>query len=477
MESDVPVCVYCLRELNGTFIKCMDCSRVVLCLSCFCSGVEAGAHKRTHGYQIKTTCQTSIPVFGGWDAREELKLLEALEQYGVGNWEDISLKVETKSSKQCLSHYWDYYLGGIIGYELSSNDKHLSRITDHTNLSKSFSPQFSPSPAVHIDVEDQQLLGYTPARDDFERDYDNDAESILCRLNPSFSQDDLEDALKVAQVGIYVQRLRERQRRKEIAREHGLIAQILAFILNKKIKRRIPLYHHKPQLNTSGCKKRTLHNSPRKHYHQSKLTSRNGLSVESSTHSPASSELRPIQPPPGSWLAAPFVLQASGATRGTPLVESGLSNNPCPLAYPGSTNKHHIERNNRSTTASSKSFCSPTASHTVFYLNEKLKPFLRYFTGLQGKEFMDSLFREETLKHEIKYLIDHRAKGLKVKFHDGKLRFPYFRSSIYNAPQRGLTTLSSHLSNTPVKIRKRRRHPNTPWYIKVQRRAKHHHVP
>jgi transcriptional adapter 2-beta len=34
---------------------------------------------------------------GGWSAREELHLLDAIEQFGFGNWEDISRHIETRS--------------------------------------------------------------------------------------------------------------------------------------------------------------------------------------------------------------------------------------------------------------------------------------------------------------------------------------------------------------------------------------------
>jgi len=44
---------------------------------------------------------------GGWSAREELHLLDAIEQFGFGNWEDISRHIETRSPEgnhlcQCI---------------------------------------------------------------------------------------------------------------------------------------------------------------------------------------------------------------------------------------------------------------------------------------------------------------------------------------------------------------------------------------
>lgn len=34
---------------------------------------------------------------GNWTAREELRLLDAIEQFGFGNWEDISEHIETRT--------------------------------------------------------------------------------------------------------------------------------------------------------------------------------------------------------------------------------------------------------------------------------------------------------------------------------------------------------------------------------------------
>ncbi|KAA0195407.1 Transcriptional adaptor 2 (Ada2) [Fasciolopsis buskii] len=484
MDLEQATCQYCLKSISGTYIKCMDCSVVSLCLTCFCLGAEAGSHKKTHDYQIKTTSKSpAVPVFEDWNALEELQLLEALEQYGVGNWEDVAFKVETKTPQECMQHYSNYYLSGPCYLALTS-DRPVSRVTDHTCHSSQHSPVYPHSPMIHVEVEDQQLLGYMPARGDFERDYDNDAESILCRLHPSFSHDDLEDALKVAQVGIYMQRLRERQRRKEIAREHGLIAQILAFILNKRFKKRVL-----PLKETTPARKRGRPPSPRR-------TIRTGLSSTKKAITKTSSgdtnnslfELRCASPPPGSWLAAPFVLKSSGATRGTPLVASGhsfelpplpLSHPPLPLSHPPLPKSQPVFSNVPSSHTGIPNSCE---NRIVFLLNDKLKPFLRYFTNAEGKQFMDNLYREELLKHEIKYLLDCRAKG-KIKLNGTKSKIPPLKSSVYNAPQKcptgpsgrlrlGCSASSSHCLNVSHRPRKKRRHFNTPWYVKVQRRAK-----
>ncbi|KAF6778655.1 hypothetical protein AHF37_02008 [Paragonimus kellicotti] len=472
MEPDV-VCTYCLRDITGTYLKCSDCSGIVLCMVCFCSGAEAGAHKKTHGYRIKTTSRnTAVPIFGNWDANEERHLLDALEHYGIGNWEDVSLKVETKDPTECMQHYCTYYLDSVLGQNLLCEGRRISRVTDHTNQTSQLSPSLlQTSPSVQIEIEDQQLLGYMPARGDFERDYDNDAESILCRLHPSFSHDDLEDSLKVAQVGIYLQRLRERQRRKEIAREHGLISQILAFILNRRLKRRTAWNKQKKPNTQITPKRRGRPPSPRKQLQLDKVQVQKNTPIKRTSIDRAvpGSERTGSPPPPGSWLAAPFILKATGATRGTPLVASGIQTN----IGQNVTGQTSTSRSGLRSFRSTSDLTCTTENHSVICLNDKLKPFIRYFTGPQGKQFMDSLYHEEVLKHEIKYLLDCRAKG-KLKFSAIKLKPPPFRSFVYTAPPKPVSTLTSSGSRQPnstTKPRKRRRALTTPWYIKaVQRR-------
>ncbi|CAH8453737.1 unnamed protein product [Dicrocoelium dendriticum] len=473
MSSNVNECTYCLQKVKGVYFKCSECPRILLCLLCYCSGAEAGTHKKIHGYSIETTAQgVTWSIFGGWTADEERHLLDALEHYGVGNWEDASLKVETRSPTECMQHYCDYYLNSILGRDLKGDD-HTSRVTDHTNQSLHLSPSFlQTSPTVDVEIEDQQLLGYMPARGDFERDYDNDAESILCRLYPSFSHDDLEDALKVAQVGIYMQRLRERQRRKEISREHGLIAQILAFILNKRIKKRAPWRGCVGATPKTHVKRRGR--PPlRRSFPLEKLTGQKDTPIKRSSieSNVFSSEYGSQNPPPGSWLAAPFVLKSSGASRGTPIVASGLSVNAN-----ASANVTHTATAKWSTdtcNATTKEKHGAVENHTSLCLNDKLKPFLRYFTGPQGKHFMDSLFREEQLKHEIKYLLDYRSKG-KGRLNGTKPKIPPFKSSVYTGPPKPLPDLNTIAPTRPSnwKPRKRRRALTTPWYVKVQRRAR-----
>ena len=48
----------------------------------------------------------NFPVFEeDWRADEEIHLIEGLETYGPGNWEEIAEHVSTKNKQQCADHY------------------------------------------------------------------------------------------------------------------------------------------------------------------------------------------------------------------------------------------------------------------------------------------------------------------------------------------------------------------------------------
>uniref|UniRef100_A0A6G1SBP6 Transcriptional adapter 2-beta n=1 Tax=Aceria tosichella TaxID=561515 RepID=A0A6G1SBP6_9ACAR len=77
---------------------------------------------------------------------------------------------------------------------------------------------------VDISREQQIRLGYMPKRDDFEREYDNDAELLVSKLAVNANDDtELDQDLKVAHINMYTDKLRERFRRKRIVLEYNLV--------------------------------------------------------------------------------------------------------------------------------------------------------------------------------------------------------------------------------------------------------------
>ena len=279
-----------------------------LCPECFAGRVEIGSHKSSHNYQFiddggfslfpttkrdNTTAVTnnsssnpstgttsSKPIAGRWTAREHLFLLTAIERHGYGNWEDIAKAVNTEMNLEgkpsninyrtplaVMEEYTSTFLHGIIGQRTWREDLR-GRARDHT-LGNPLLPPIQPNdPPANLTTHEAIMLGYLPLRDDFEMEYENDAESMVSHLqyqpagaNTSTAQgpmvknvpntanqgshsaggiqpssigggsgpldedDSLDQELKLAHIEMYKIKLRERERRRRVTREHQLIGQ------------------------------------------------------------------------------------------------------------------------------------------------------------------------------------------------------------------------------------------------------------
>ncbi|XP_060044534.1 transcriptional adapter 2-beta [Erinaceus europaeus] len=225
-------CVYCLAEVSPLRFRCTECQDIELCPECFSAGAEIGQHRRYHGYQLVDGGRFTLwgpEAEGGWTSREEQLLLDAIEQFGFGNWEDMAAHVgATRTPQEVMEHYVSMYIHGNLG-RACIPDTIPNRVTDHTcpgggPLSPSLT---TPLPALDISAAEQQQLGYMPLRDDYEVEYDQDAETLISGLSVNYDDEDVEIELKRAHVDMYVRKLQERQRRKDLARDYSLVPAFL----------------------------------------------------------------------------------------------------------------------------------------------------------------------------------------------------------------------------------------------------------
>jgi transcriptional adapter 2-beta len=168
--------------------------------------------------------------------------LKAVEHYGFGNWDDISKDIETKNPEDAKEEYISKFLNGNIGKHTwkMENDLKLSLI-DHTSgfdltIDELQVDKLAESTNEICTQDMAAQLGYMPFRDDFEREYDVTAEQLVSNLALTTEDDDIESALKLAQVDIYNRRLRERARKKRIARDYRLIQEFFRKFENGKAK-------------------------------------------------------------------------------------------------------------------------------------------------------------------------------------------------------------------------------------------------
>ncbi|CAH0400481.1 unnamed protein product [Chilo suppressalis] len=221
-------CTYCQEEINGIRVRCAECIDFDICLQCFSLGAEIGSHKNDHSYQYMDS--GAFGIFLGrsnWSANEEVRLLDAIEQFGFGNWEDIAKHIETRTPEEAKDEYITRYLEGSIGRATWGNVESTSRPSLHC-ADKDDGPlgpnAVSRLPHLAVTSDEAAQLGYMPNRDDFEREHDHDAEQLVSTLSLNSEDDELDVALKLSQVDIYVRRLRERTRRKRLVRDFQLVS-------------------------------------------------------------------------------------------------------------------------------------------------------------------------------------------------------------------------------------------------------------
>ncbi|XP_032528769.2 transcriptional adapter 2A [Danaus plexippus] len=217
-------CDICDEIAHEPYIECCECD-TVLCCSCFASGKEKDNHRNDHKYAIR---KNDFPLFENcnWSAKEECKLLNALSNYGYGNWEEIAKSVHTRSKLECQEHYKKYYIENVKYDELKLLPETKESLYQPPLTPYLYNTDLSINPPRN-NQSDPLLAGYNAHRSDFELSYDHNAENIFS-TDISYSADDEEDdecmdSLKVSLVSALNTRLRERQRRYNIIQEHGLI--------------------------------------------------------------------------------------------------------------------------------------------------------------------------------------------------------------------------------------------------------------
>ena len=252
---------------SRVLLRCVDCSPVSidLCPDCFAGKVEIGGHEAHHNYQTiddggfvilkgksfsfnKLVLTVVLPdAERSWSAKEQLMLLDAIERHGYGNWEDIAKTLNTELGTHKLDpnfktptivqdQFSAIFLHGSLGQQTWKEDLR-GRARDHTEVlvnAKHVTPACLTS---HESI----LLGYLPIRDDFEVEHENEAESMISHLQynasqtptpsnlmmPTVPQDEdelLEQELKAVHVEMYRTKLRDRERRKQVVRDHVLIS-------------------------------------------------------------------------------------------------------------------------------------------------------------------------------------------------------------------------------------------------------------
>ncbi|EJD02636.1 uncharacterized protein FOMMEDRAFT_28357 [Fomitiporia mediterranea MF3/22] len=184
-------CDSCSRDLTHSIrIKCADpvCEAddgIDICPSCFCAGKEFKSHKRGHAYRVVEL--HSYPIFAeDWGADEELLLIEGIALQGLGNWQEISKHVGTRTKEEVEEHYRNVYINSPnwplprmdLSFDVDPSvfhERKRRRISSMTAAVANSKPVPAPTsaPGVH------DVATFLPGRLEFEHELDNDAEDLI----------------------------------------------------------------------------------------------------------------------------------------------------------------------------------------------------------------------------------------------------------------------------------------------------------
>lgn len=143
--------------------------------------------------------------------------------------EDMAAHVgASRTPQEVMEHYVTMYIHGNLG-RACIPESIPNRVTDHTCPGGApLSPSLT-TPALPLELSpgEQQQLGYMPLRDDYEVEYEQEAELLVSGLAVNYDDEEAELELKRAHVDMYVRKLRERQRRKDLARDYSLVPAFL----------------------------------------------------------------------------------------------------------------------------------------------------------------------------------------------------------------------------------------------------------
>jgi transcriptional adapter 2-alpha len=231
-------CDYCCVRPSSLKISCLKCSSnrsIQICYKCSINVSQLREHSRIH--PLSTYELVDIPLdennLSEWLCNDEINLIEMIETCGLGNWSDIALKL-SKNINDCQNHFEDIYLSRStspysICFQSFPNSKQL--IGENLINEKNFQLNSLIYPPMLIDSEQQKMLTYMPQRDEYEREYLNQAENrLLISNNEELFNDQQEQdgsrllvhKAKLALLRSYKQILQRRFKLKDFIRDYAI---------------------------------------------------------------------------------------------------------------------------------------------------------------------------------------------------------------------------------------------------------------
>ncbi|KXS09906.1 hypothetical protein M427DRAFT_74813 [Gonapodya prolifera JEL478] len=236
-------CDDCSQDITDVVrITCASCDDVDLCVSCFAKGSEPATrpdHRNDHPYRVIEVLD--FPVFDPlWSANEELLLIENLEHCGLGNWEQVSRQMCTKTKEECLKHYEEVYINSsswpipdmLIEFRKEANRRRIKRKAMEVTLSTPSKKKATQSIKTLESNPGQvhEIRGYMPGRGEYDIEPENSAEDIVKDI--TFDVEDgpgavlglpTDEDLKLAILDVYNEKLNIREDQKRLVKGMGLL--------------------------------------------------------------------------------------------------------------------------------------------------------------------------------------------------------------------------------------------------------------
>ena len=266
---------------NFNFIKKSFLPFEVSCLKCFIIKAKINNFKiiESQNYFYNETPhqytdyhiinKMTEPIFtDDWTFGDEIKLLGALSHLGIGNWEDIS-NVLGKGKFECKAHYHTFYYKKQNDYFPNINNSNLNdknkinerkknkslenklihniakvgyipfNNDDNNQVNRSINISRNNSKSEHINNNINQnaynTLGYWPKRQEFDVEYNNDAEIELMEVD--FKENEKLNEIYNKILNDYNNILNKRDERKNFVLENNLYDVKKQFMSEKKLEK------------------------------------------------------------------------------------------------------------------------------------------------------------------------------------------------------------------------------------------------
>ncbi|KAL0407194.1 UNVERIFIED_CONTAM: Transcriptional adapter ADA2b [Sesamum latifolium] len=265
-------CNYCNKDITGRIrIKCAVCSDFDLCIECFSVGAEVHPHKSGHPYRVmgiemygmgnwaevaehvgtktKEVCiehyrnaYLNSPYFPLPDmthvvGKNRKELLAMAKEHFEDKKGDIQLKEESPFSPSRVKVEDSYKTGpsgrlpstSVAGAKVNKKASNMAHAKDQGDLKMEdhmSGRSFGGNKPKSAKVEGPSLVdssGYNAKRQEFDPEYDNDAEQLLADMEFKETDTEEEREIKLRVLRIYSKRLDERQRRKDFILERNLL--------------------------------------------------------------------------------------------------------------------------------------------------------------------------------------------------------------------------------------------------------------